>query len=84
LVADKKELVSAEERLNTDEVASFLQELPESLAQVMRLHFVEGKPHAVVAQIVGISEGAVRARVHRAKQELRDLIAARRSKNPHA
>ena len=80
LVADKKEAVHAEERLNADEVASFLKELPESLRQVMQLHFVEGKPHADVAKIVGISEGAVRARVHRAKQELRDLIKERESR----
>ncbi len=84
LVADKKEAVNAEDRLNADEVASFLKELPESLSQVMQLHFVEGKPHADVAKIVGISEGAVRARVHRAKQELRDLIKERESRTPHA
>lgn len=81
LVADKGEREAAEDRLNRDEVVSFLDKLPESLAGVMRLHFIEGKPHADVANIVGISEGAVRARVHRAKQELRALIKERAEKN---
>ena len=73
LVADKKVGELEEQRLNLNEVSSLLERLPESLASVMRLHFVEGKPHADVAKIVGISEGAVRARVHRAKQELRKV-----------
>lgn len=80
LVADRGEKEEAEDRLNRDEVNSFLAKLPESLSGVMRLHFIEGKPHADVAKAVGISEGAVRARVHRAKQELRALIKERAEK----
>ncbi|PIQ68621.1 MAG: hypothetical protein COV91_03200 [Candidatus Taylorbacteria bacterium CG11_big_fil_rev_8_21_14_0_20_46_11] len=80
LVADRGEREEAEDRLNKDEVMSFLDKLPNSLSEVMRLHFIEGKPHADIAKIVGISEGAVRARVHRAKQDLRALIKEREAK----
>lgn len=79
LVADRGALERREQELNRDEVESFLRELSPGLAEPMRLHFIEGKPHAHVAKLMGISEGAVRARVHRAKQELKKLIAKRKT-----
>jgi RNA polymerase sigma-70 factor (ECF subfamily) len=82
LVADRGATERREQELNRDEVESFLQNLSEGLAEPMRLHFVLGKPHAEVAKIMGISEGAVRARVHRAKQELRALIEKRKKSTP--
>lgn len=80
LVADRAVAEERERELNRDEVRSFLSKLPEGLSRPMRLHFLEGKPHADVAAIMGISEGAVRARVHRAKAELRDLIQKRKAR----
>lgn len=84
LVPDKQAGELAEADLDRDEVLSLLGTLPESLSSVMRLHFIEGKPHAEVATIMGISEGAVRARVHRAKQELRTVIIERKKARPSA
>lgn len=78
LVADRKVTEHREQELNRDEVESFLSQLSPGLAEPMRLHFIEGKPHADVAKIMDISEGAVRARVHRAKRELKDLIEKRK------
>ena len=78
LVADRRVMEEQEHELNRDEVRSFLQKLPDGLSLPMRLHFLEGKPHADVAKAMGISEGAVRARVHRAKAELKKLIAERK------
>lgn len=78
LVADRGATNRREQELDRDEVESFLRELSYGLAEPMRLHFIEGKPHADVAKIMGISEGAVRARVHRAKQELKELIDKRK------
>lgn len=78
LVADRGAGERREQELNRDEVVSFLRNLSDGLAEPMRLHFIEGKPHAQIAKIMDISEGAVRARVHRAKQELRALIEKRR------
>ena len=74
LVADRGAKERREQELNRDEVESLLKELSEGLAEPMRLHFIEGKPHAAVAKLMGISEGAVRARVHRAKQELKEIM----------
>lgn len=82
LVSDKGAKDRREQELDRDEVESLLRELSEGLAEPMRLHFIEGKPHADVAKRMGISEGAVRARVHRAKQELKELIEERKTRSP--
>lgn len=82
LVADRGAGERREQELNRDEVESYLRELSDGLAEPMRLHFIEGKPHADVAKIMKISEGAVRARVHRAKQELKELIEKRKAQSP--
>lgn len=82
LVADRGAKEQREQELNRDEVESLLRELSPGLAEPMRLHFIEGKPHADIATRMGISEGAVRARVHRAKQELRQLIEKRKARSP--
>lgn len=82
LVSDKSATERREQELDRDEVESLLKELSEGLAEPMRLHFIEGKPHADVATIMGISEGAVRARVHRAKQELKELMKKRKAQSP--
>jgi len=73
LIADKKAGDFIEQEMDRNEVSSLLSRLSEGLSEPMRLHFIEGKPHAEVAKIMGISEGAVRARVHRAKKELQEL-----------
>ncbi len=82
LVADRGAKERREQELNRDEVESLLKELSEGLAEPMRLHFIEGKPHAAVAKLMGISEGAVRARVHRAKQELKEIMEKRKERSP--
>lgn len=84
LIGDRGVGERREQELDRDEVKSFLRALPEGLAEPMRLHFIEGKPHAEVAKRMGISEGAVRARVHRAKAELKKLIAKRKKANPRS
>lgn len=78
LVADRRVAIEREQELDRDEIESLLAHLSEGLAVPVRLHFIEGKPHAAIAVIMGISEGAVRARVHRAKEELKKLIAERK------
>lgn len=46
------------------------------LREVFVLHYVEGLPYADVAQIVGISQGAARLRAKRARESLRESLAA--------
>ncbi|HEY4515151.1 MAG TPA: RNA polymerase sigma factor [Candidatus Paceibacterota bacterium] len=52
-----------------DAVATVLSRMPESLAQVLSLHFLEDKPQQEIASELGVSVSAVKTRVHRAKKE---------------
>jgi RNA polymerase sigma-70 factor (ECF subfamily) len=74
IIKDSKEEIEREARLDRDTIVSLLSKLPVTLARIIELHFLEGKPQREVAKAVGISEGAVRARVHRAKQAMKKLL----------
>lgn len=56
-------------------VHAAIQKLPDSYRDIVVLRDIEGLSSAEVAQIVNISEGAVRVRLHRARQALRSLLA---------
>lgn len=58
---EKKELV--------DEVASVLTRMPAPLAAALTAFFLEGKSQEEIAQQEGLSVGAIKTRVHRAKKE---------------
>ncbi len=55
----------------SDYVVSILSELPEKFAQILHKHFIEGKPQKNIAEEEGITVGAVKTRVHRAKVAFR-------------
>jgi len=74
IIKDSKEEIEREARLDRDTIVSLLSKLPVTLARIIELHFIEGKPQREVAKVAGISEGAVRARVHRAKQAMKKLL----------
>lgn len=71
---DLAESLGAEDRafgLQTlkDEVVSVLSRLPEALARVLSLRFLDGLSYEEIAATEGVSEGAVRTRVARARRE---------------
>ncbi len=72
-VADDADLVfmgdEQEKKLDLDYVLSIISKIPVTLARVMKLNVVEGKTYEDIAEIEGISVGAVRTRMHRAKSE---------------
>lgn len=55
----------------SDYVVSILAEMPDTLSRILHKHFIEGKPHKDIAEEEGISVGAVKTRVHRAKDAFR-------------
>lgn len=57
-------------------VFSILSRIPEHLHRVLYLHVIEGRPQEEVAEIEGISVGAVKTRVHRAKKAFRETDKA--------
>lgn len=73
LVPSKADNLLHEQKLDTDYVLSIISKLPVILGNVLRLYSVEGKPQKTIAKMEGISLGAVRARIHRAKKEIKKM-----------
>lgn len=72
-LAPDEHAISNESRWAFDDLLVLISRLPRLLRRVVRLHLVEGYSQAEVAEIEGVSVGAIRTRLHRAKQELRQM-----------
>lgn len=59
-----------------DYVVRVLSKMPEALARVLELHFLRGIPQQEIAAEEGVTVGAIKTRVHRAKAEFRAIAAA--------
>lgn len=55
-------------------VTKALAHAPKDVAEILSLAFIDGLPHAEIAEKLGISTPAVKTRVHRAKADLRTII----------
>lgn len=70
LIPDK-DLKQFEKKEFIDEVASVLTRMPPMFAQVLNAFFIEGKSQEEIAATEGVTIGAIKTRVHRAKAEFR-------------
>ena len=70
LIPDKN-LRQFEKKELMNEVASVLSRMPQSLARALGMFFLEGKTQEEMAKQEGLSVGAIKTRVHRAKKEFR-------------
>lgn len=68
-----------DEREVTRAVQNAVDQLPASSRHVVRLHKLEGRSMAEVAEILGIKEGAARVRAHRGYKALARLLSGFRS-----
>jgi RNA polymerase sigma-70 factor (ECF subfamily) len=57
-------------------MAEAFDALPHDLREVLVLQVGEGLSGAEIAELLSISHGAVRVRLHRARQKLRELLEA--------
>jgi RNA polymerase sigma-70 factor (ECF subfamily) len=57
----------------SDYVVSLLAKMPEHLARVLDMHFLKEMPQQAIADAEGVSVGAIKTRVHRAKAQFRAL-----------
>jgi len=73
LIPDKN-LKQFEKKVLLDEVASVLSRMPAPMARTLSLFFIEGKTQEEIAQSEGLSVGAVKTRVHRAKKEFKKVF----------
>jgi RNA polymerase sigma-70 factor, ECF subfamily len=72
LIPDKN-LRQFEKKELTDMVASVLTRMPPLLARALTAFFIEGKPQEEMAIEAGVSVGAIKTRVHRAKIEFKKI-----------
>ena len=57
-----------------DYVMSVFSRMPDSMARVLRLYFLEKRPQKEIADMEGTSVGAIKTRMHRAKIEFRNIL----------
>jgi RNA polymerase sigma factor (sigma-70 family) len=67
---------AAEARMLTAEALAALAKLPARQHEAMVATAIHGRSRAEVAQLLGLSEGAVRQLVHRARESLRAAVTA--------
>lgn len=72
LIPDKN-LRQFEKKELTDLVASVLTRMPPLFAQALSSFFLEGKSQEEIAAEEGVSVGAIKTRVHRAKKEFKRI-----------
>ncbi len=72
LIPDKN-LRQFEKKEFMDEVASVLSRMPESFARALTMFFLDGKTQEEMAKAEGLSVGAIKTRVHRAKKEFKKV-----------
>ncbi len=72
LIPDKN-LRQFEKKELQDLVASVLSRMPEPMSRALSLFFIEGKTQEEIAKTEGLSVGAVKTRVHRAKKEFKKV-----------
>ncbi|MFA6404414.1 MAG: RNA polymerase sigma factor [Candidatus Paceibacterota bacterium] len=72
-IPDEVSMSDGEKRLTREYVLSMISKLPELLRRMVIRHFIEGIPQRDIAKEERISNNAIRARIHRAKKELRRI-----------
>ncbi len=72
MLPDHGQLREREERELSDYIVSAFARIPDILERSLRMHFLEGKTQEEIAHKEGVSVGAIKTRVHRAKKAFRD------------
>jgi len=73
LLEDKVATDEHQNKLTKDYVMSLVSKLPVILARVVDLYFIQEVPQKEIANREGVSNEVIRARIHRAKKELRQI-----------
>lgn len=76
LIPDKQMVEQFHTKELSDEIASVLVKMPPLFANALTAFFIDGKTQEEIAQEAGVSVGAIKTRVHRAKREFLRLYKA--------
>ncbi len=61
------------QKLDRDYLESMFARLPETFARILRLYVVDQKDYKEIAEVEGVTEGAIKTRMHRVRHELRKI-----------
>jgi RNA polymerase sigma-70 factor, ECF subfamily len=66
---------SAEKTASSDRdyLESIFTRLPETFARILRLYVIDHKDYKQIAEVEGVTEGAIKTRMHRARTEMRKI-----------
>ena len=56
-----------------DYLESLFARLPETFARILRLYVIDHKDYKQIAEAEGVTEGAIKTRMHRARNEMRKI-----------
>ena len=73
ILPDASSETSHRKRELSDYIASVISRMPSSLGRLLQLHFLEDKSHKEIAEIEHASVGAIKTRIHRAKNEFKKI-----------
>lgn len=73
VIADPIDLSYIDKKLSTDHLMSLVSRLSETLRRTVTWHTIDDLSYQEIAEKEGITEGVVRARMHRAKKELKKI-----------
>ena len=63
-----------EAKLARDTIERALAQIPQDIAGILRLAFIDELPYAEIAEREGVSHGAIKTRIHRAKKVLKKAV----------
>jgi RNA polymerase sigma-70 factor (ECF subfamily) len=72
-IADSPEIIMSR-RDDVSRVSAALLKLSDEQSRVVRMSFIEERPHAEIAETLGIPLGTVKSRIRLAMNRLRDLL----------
>jgi RNA polymerase sigma-70 factor, ECF subfamily len=61
-----------EEKLDKEYLESIFSRLPETFSRILRLYVLEGKNYGEIAKTENVTEGAIKTRMHRAREMMKD------------
>ncbi|MES2437233.1 MAG: RNA polymerase sigma factor [Patescibacteria group bacterium] len=62
-----------EKKMDLDRVLMVISKIPQALGRILTLNIVQGKSYEDIAVEEKVSEGAIRTRIHRAKNEFKKV-----------
>jgi len=59
-------------KLDHDYLESLFGRLPETFARILRLYVIDQKDYKEIAEVEGVTEGAIKTRMHRARAQMKE------------